>query len=272
MAISTASSHTSSTGAAFDFRERVREIRQMLPWDVRTVIGTFHPCPRVNTATRTIHIPFWMLLKSADIPREFRITGTADPRFFNPDFLTEFANWYATVDHSAPEVFSYHSLQWVLLVSRDSEQYEKSKRFALKHEVAHLVYAEQQGPNKLKLHAGWDCVEGQVKRLFGNRFPPRKYQIKQERWCDLHAAQALGEEAGGIYFFSSLRDLEIAGKRHLFGNDPREYAIRCDINGDYRPEFKTARQSHPTNAVRIDDLMRAQFERAHAGNLEFGFK
>lgn len=257
----------------FHFQERISAIEQGMPQDVRVSICDFcDESPTVDRITRTVYIPSWMLLQSADIPSKFRITGVTDPRFFDYAFLKKFRNWCVTLEGMSSYKFTGHSVQQVLLLSIDSELYEQSKAFLLEHEKAHLSYAQLHGPKRMKLRDGWDGIEGQAaKRLFRNHFSPRRCLIKEERWCDRQAVQELGEAAGGIYLFTVMRELERVQDRNRFGNDRDAYFTYCYENGDRRPEMWGARPSHPTHTQRINDLTLWQFQREHIGDREFGW-
>lgn len=116
---------------------------------VNLVITDFRKSASAIGNGNVINLPSWFLFKYEDIPTQFCLHGTSDPRLANQNFLSEFATWmngkiteFGLTSICRPADFGV--LQNVILMLRDPELYAKAKDFIMGHEIAHLSHFRRE--------------------------------------------------------------------------------------------------------------------------------
>jgi peptidase M48-like protein len=106
-----------------------------------------------ETVRQSISLPYLFLIKTSDIPEEFRISGLSDPRLQSDDFIQKVADWtykfFGKQVKKPLTLLEKETLKIFLLYIQDPEQSENAKEFVLAHEIGHLFHQHGEGAPEL---------------------------------------------------------------------------------------------------------------------------
>jgi hypothetical protein len=188
------------------------------------------PCFRPET--KNVEFPLWYLLKDEDIPDQFRIAHSDDPRLIDPDFIHQFKDWmqnlYMQNYEDLPHDWKFYNdrvCRKVLLLMCNPDLFEKAKEHVIAHEISHvndkpfplqsLKYAIASMAILLVLMMLTIVLAASVNPVFlvglilvfGILAAQGCWKVehikKNEKAADLSASMALNDISGPLYYFQN---------------------------------------------------------------------
>jgi hypothetical protein len=226
---------------------------------------------RPGLVNDVIMLPPCDLFQGEDIPLAFRITDFDDPRLENLDFLNQVAGWMNTQFKEAGLSAvvcetDYVELQQFLLLRRDPDLNKENIDFTICHELAHcqnLPYLKFLFCLLLII-----CIAALIMVvlnflgisiiLFGIALLTCTQMVHlaclsqgklEEKRADLVAVQFLKDARGGIYFFETVRNLNMKLREH----HPKLNEIFDEDGNDLKSK------DHPPLNVRVAYLQEWQY-------------